>query len=208
MLSKLKNPRIKLFVIALSLAITATILGLSAYIAEKEEYSASFHTATGSELGFSIVGDPYDNTIVYPGDTIPINLEAKVEGNIPLYLFIEFNIPSDCTVDGLNSEAWHPIADKSNVYYFGNNGILYPLGGENGSSSKVFDNLKLSSTAAGGQSYELIITGYAIQKKLMETYANSPSTVYEELIKSLPSGSVQPTTTPGTQEGGNENEGG
>ena len=79
MVKRLTSIRLQFLVLAVSLAVITTVLGLSAYITEKREYNAAFHTATGTELGFSITGEPLNNELVYPGDLILINAAANVE---------------------------------------------------------------------------------------------------------------------------------
>lgn len=53
MFKKLKFPlRIRFLVIALSRAITTTVLGLSAYPTDTDTYQGTFRTVLGDELGF------------------------------------------------------------------------------------------------------------------------------------------------------------
>ena len=57
MSKKLKFPlRIQFLVIALSLAVTTTVLGLSAYLTDTDTYQDTFRTALGDELGFKLIG--------------------------------------------------------------------------------------------------------------------------------------------------------
>ena len=191
MVKRLSSLRLQFLVIAISLAVITTVLGLSAYITERREYNAAFHTATGTELGFSITGEPLNNELVYPGDPILINAAANVEGDIPLYVFIEVDIPADCTKNGFNSTGWQPITEGSNLFYYGNYGTLYPLGGEdNGTSADILTSLTLSEEAKSNQNYEFSITGYAIQAYKFEDLASQPRTVYQELLTGLENSSM------------------
>ena len=75
---KLKFPlRVQFLIIALSLAITSTILGLSAYLTDTDTYQGTFRTASGDELGFRLTGTEHTDELVTPGDTITLNALAK-----------------------------------------------------------------------------------------------------------------------------------
>ena len=73
----LKLPlRVQFLIIALSLAITSTILGLSAYLTDTDTYQGTFRTASGDELGFRLTGTEHTDELVTPGDTITLNAVA------------------------------------------------------------------------------------------------------------------------------------
>lgn len=59
-MKKHKSLNVRFLVIALSLAVVTTVLGLSAYITETSTYNAPFRVDTGSDLGFSISGVQFD----------------------------------------------------------------------------------------------------------------------------------------------------
>ena len=55
MINKLRVPiRVQCFVIALSLAVTTTVLGLSAYLTETDTYQGTFKTVGCDDLGFNL----------------------------------------------------------------------------------------------------------------------------------------------------------
>ena len=155
--------RVQFLIIALSLAVTSIILNMSAYLTDKDTYSQTFHTAAGSELGFRLSGEEYDDLSLIPGSTVDLNVKASSENGVELYLFIKLDIPADFELIDFYSLGWHPISDDSNIYFFGNSEALIALGGPNGIYTPVLQGVKLSVEAEGGKNYELIITGYAIQ---------------------------------------------
>ena len=115
---KRKTPSMRagFLVIAISLAITTTILGMSAYLTDTDEYTSTFRTATGNELGFKITGTNYKNEAIIPGDTVYLNSAAVIEKENDLYVFVEIDVPSDFTVHGFDKAIWRPISNDSNIY--------------------------------------------------------------------------------------------
>ena len=180
--------RLYYLIISLSLAITSLILNLSAYLTDTDYYQGTFRTAAGSELGFKLTGIEYVDEMIIPGNTVPMDLKASVEKPNDLYLFVQLDIPKDFSQVGLNSNEWHPIAEGSNVYYYGHESIdpvtnqkttsLVPLGTTNGSSAKVLDRLVLSTSAKNDAYYSVSITGYAIQAANISP-STDPKTVFE-----------------------------
>lgn len=177
-IKKLRFPvRIQFLIIALSLAITTTVLGLSAYLTDTDEYSSTFRTATGNELGFKIVGTKYTNESVVPGDTVPIDASVVIEKANDLYVFIEIDVPSAFTINGFNPAVWKTVPGYTNVYYYGTQTHLVPLGTENGSSVDIFGSLTLSTEATNGEDYNVNIVGYAIQADYIDA-SSSPAEVF------------------------------
>ena len=186
MVKRIKSLQFQFLVVALSLAVITTILGLSAYLVDTESYNAVFKTVSGSELGFSIVGETFDNEnlrIVTPGESIDIDAKAQVIGEVPLYLFVKIDTPANCTTVDFNSAQWQPVPGKTNVYYFGRDSLLYTLGGGNGTSSDILSKLILNEGAEKDTTFTFSITGYAIQEKNLEDQANDPEGVFS-LVKS------------------------
>ena len=178
MFKKLKFPlRIQFLVIALSLAVTTTVLGLSAFLTDTDIYQGTFRTALGDELGFKLTGDAHEDEAILPGGTVDLNVCAKIDKPNDLYLFVELDIPSDFEKVGFNSTEWHPISEGSDIYYFGNATSLVSLGKTNGTDSDILDGIKLSTEVEGGESYTVTITGYAIQADNIST--TSPTAVFE-----------------------------
>ena len=164
---------------------TASILGLSAYLTDTDTYEGTFRTAAGDELGFKVTGTEYNNETIIPGSTIPLTVTATVSQPNDLYVFLKLDIPSDFSIDDLNTVAWHPIEDGSNVYYYGRETSLSSFGSTTGTTeSTIFNNITLSPEATGDQNYEVVITGYAIQadnipttstpKQVFQSHAGSP----------------------------------
>ena len=96
MFKKLKFPlRIQFLVIALSLTVTTTVLGLSAFLTDTDIYQGTFRTALGDELGFKLTGDAHEDEAILPGGTVDLNVCAEIDKPNDLYLFVELDIPSD-----------------------------------------------------------------------------------------------------------------
>ena len=177
MFKKLKFPlRIQFLVIALSLAVTTTVLSLSAFLTDTDIYQGTFRTALGDELGFKLTGDAHEDEAILPGGTVDLNVCAEIDKPNDLYLFVELDIPSDFERVGFNSTEWHPISEGSNIYYFGNATTLVSLGKTNGTDSDILDGIKLSPEVEGGESYTVTITGYAIQAANINS--TSPTAVF------------------------------
>ena len=178
MFKKLKFPlRIRFLVIALSLAVTTTVLGLSAYLTDTDTYQGTFRTVLGDELGFKLTGNAHEDEAILPSGTVNLNAYAEIDKPNDLYLFVKLDIPSDFEKVGFNSAEWHPISEGSDTYYFGNATSLVALGKTNGTDSRILDGIKLSPEVEGGESFTVTITGYAIQAANIDT--TSPTAVFE-----------------------------
>jgi len=180
----MKSTRIHLYIIAASLAVVTTVLGLSAYITQQDTYSAYFRTAAGSDLGFSITGEKFDSEnlrLVVPGDTVDVNAVATVSENTPLYVFVELDIPAGCEKADFYDGDWHAMSSDSNIYYYGTNGSLAAMGGENIHSVPILRGLTVNQNTQSGESFSFSITGYAIQTTNLGN-ASTPETVFN-LIK-------------------------
>lgn len=181
-LSSLKFPlRVQFLIIAISLAVTTTVLGLSAFLTDTDELSSTFHIATGEDLAFTLSGREYDDYDINLGDTVELNAVATISGRHELYVFIEFDTSSGFEPLGLNSHVWRSLPGYSNVYYYGTTDALVPLGGENGNSVDILDSITLSAEAEIEDSYHLTITGYAIQADAVGIGSN-PTTVFEMIV--------------------------
>ena len=181
MIKKLKNLNAQFLVIALSLVVITTVLGLSAYIVDTEVYQVYFRTAAGADLEFSVSGEPFpaEEVIVCPGDEVFINAKASVTGQNPVYMFIKREIPSDFAVNGFNSSCWIPLDDRDNIYYFGTENGLIAVGGDRGIGDyDILSSLALSETAKADQDLTFTITGYAIQQRNLEEKYSDPAYVY------------------------------
>ena len=177
MFRKTLSLRVRFLIIAISLAVTTTILGMSAYLTDTDEYSSTFRTATGNELGFRITGTNYKDAEIIPGDTVYLNSAAVIEKENDLYVFVEIDVPSDFTVHGFDKAIWRPITNDSNIYYYGTDTKLVPLGTANGSSVNIIESITLSTEVENGRDYTVSITGYAIQADYIPD-TTSPATVF------------------------------
>ncbi len=184
MIKRLKSLNAQFLVIALSLVVISTVLGLSAYITGESRYDGQFRVAAGSELGFSITGEKFDSEnlrLVVPGDTVDVNAVATVSENTPLYVFVELDIPAGCEKVDFYDGDWHAMSSDSNIYYYGTNGSLAAMGGENIHSVPILRGLTVNQNTQSGESFSFSITGYAIQTTNLGN-ASTPETVFN-LIK-------------------------
>ena len=145
--------RIQFLVIALSLTITTTVLGLSAYLTDTDAMHSSFHIATGDDLGFSLTGNKYNDYPISLGETVDLDAKAEISGRYELYVFVEIDPSADFTLNGFDSAVWKPITDDSNAYYYGSTGALVPLGGENGKSVGIIKSFTLSATTTNTDNF-------------------------------------------------------
>ena len=184
MIKKLRVPiRVQFLVIALSLAVTTTVLGLSAYLTDTDTYQRTFKTVGGDDLGFHLTGEEYEEDeeeVIVPGSTVPLNLNVSVDKPNDLFIFVDLNIPTDFAFakDGLNSAEWHPIKEGSTVYYHGTATSCVSLGPTNGGRSSVLSGITLSTDVQGGASYTVTITGYAIQAANIDADASTPEQIF------------------------------
>ena len=170
--------RIQFLIIAVSLAVTTTVLGLSAYLTDTDTYQGTFKTVGGDALGFKLTGNKHEDEVIVPGSTIPLNVVATIEQPNDLFIFVKLEIPSDFALDGFNSIEWHPIKDGSNIYYLGNSNHCVSLGKTNGTSSNVLSGITLSSEAVGGANYTLTVIGYAIQAANIDSTKYTPEQIF------------------------------
>ena len=187
MIKKLRAPiRIQFLVIALSLAVTTTVLGLSAYLTDTDTYQRAFKTVGGDDLGFHLTGEKYDGEeeeeeeVIVPGSTVPLNLKVSVDKPNDLFIFVDLNIPADFAFakDGLNSAEWHPIKEGSTVYYHGTATSCVSLGPTNGNKSDVLSGITLSTDVQGGAKYIVTFTGYAIQAANIDAASSTPEQIF------------------------------
>ena len=170
--------RVQFLIIALSLAVTTSILGLSAYLTDTDTYQGTFKTVGGDDLGFKLIGENYSEEVIIPGSKVPLDLKVQVDQSTDLFLFVEIDVPADFTLDGFNTAEWHPIKDGSNVYYLGTGSRCVSLGPTNGNKSEVLSGIILSPSAQGGTDYTLTITGYAIQAANIDESASTPEQIF------------------------------
>ena len=187
MIKKLRIPiRVQFLIIALSLAVTTTVLGLSAYLTDTDTYQRTFKTVGGDDLGFHLTGEEYeededdDVEVIIPGSTVPLGLAVSVDQSNDLFIFVDLNIPADFAFakNGLNTAEWHPIKEGSTVYYHGTASSCSSLGPTNGRESDVLSGITLSTDVQGGASYTVTITGYAIQADNIDETKSTPEQIF------------------------------
>ena len=158
----IKNTRLHFLVIAVSLALTTTVLGLSAYLTDHEEMTSTFVTVSGDQFGISLSGTEYTDQTILPGDTIEIAPTVTNEGNYDAYVFVETAMDGDFAVD-MNTfdDQWTQLQDG--VYYYGSAGSVTPF--SDGASSSPFENIIYSSAAddQNGTPLEVTVSAYAVQ---------------------------------------------
>jgi hypothetical protein len=179
MIKKLHVPiRVQFLIIALSLAVTTTVLGLSAYLTDTDTYQGTFKTVGGDDLGFRLTGEEYDEEVIVPGSTVPLDLKALVNQSNDLFIFVDLDIPADFAMTGLNSAEWHQIKEGSTIYYHGTASSCVSLGPTNGSESDVLSGITLSTDVQGGANYSVTITGYAIQATNIDETESTPVQIF------------------------------
>lgn len=179
MIKKLHVPiRVQFLIIALSLAVTTTVLGLSAYLTDTDTYQGTFKTVGGDDLGFRLTGEEHDEEEIVPGSTVPLDLKALVNQSNDLCIFVDLDIPADFAMAGLNSAEWHQIKEGSTIYYHGTASSCVSLGPTNGSESDVLSGVTLSTDVQGGANYSVTITGYAIQATNIDEAESTPEQIF------------------------------
>ena len=181
MIKKLRVPiRVQFLVIALSLAVTTTVLGLSAYLTDTDTYQGTLKTVGGDDLGFKLTGEKHDEEVIVPGSTVPLDLAVSVDQSNDLFIFVDLNIPADFAFakNGLNSAEWHPIKEGSTVYYHGTASSCSSLGPTNGRESDVLSGITLSTDVQGGANYTVSFTGYAIQAANINETKSTPEQIF------------------------------
>jgi hypothetical protein len=154
MIKKLHVPvRVQFLIIALSLAVTTTVLGLSAYLTDTDTYQGTFKTVGGDDLGFRLTGEEYDEEVIVPGSTVPLDLKALVNQSNDLFIFVDLDIPADFAMTGLNSAEWHHFKEGSTIYNHETASSCVSLGPTSGNESDVLSGITLSTDVKGGTNY-------------------------------------------------------
>ena len=120
LLRVMNSMRAQLIVIAIAVALTASMSGLMAYLVDYEDYTATFLGPGPDEFGIELTGNKYESLqgysdeFVIPGQEIELDLALRNNGKYDLYAFVELNIP-----EGFNGEVgpeWENLRD--NIYYY------------------------------------------------------------------------------------------
>lgn len=162
-MKKLLNTRLHLIVLAISLLITTTILGLSAQLNDQDEFSTSFKVVSKDDFQINITGEKYNDQVVFAGTTLPINPTITHIGDAyPAFVFVEIELDeSTFQLDdnGINSD-WKPLDGTDTVWYYGTDEGLVPF--TSSDSSTLFESVIVRDDAASTDA-EIAITVYAVQ---------------------------------------------
>lgn len=153
--------RLKLLIIALSLSLVSTILGLSAYLTDVETLQRSIKTIGQKNLGFTVEAREFQEEVVTPGDNFSFNLNVKNGSYCPIYVFVRLNIDSDLDSSSGLQEGWSKLNGYNNVYYYGTDNRLREM--DKNGEALVFSHLKLKPEAPSNKNYLIDVIGYAIQ---------------------------------------------
>lgn len=170
----LKNTRLHLIVLAVSLLITTTVLGLSAYLNDQDDFSTSFKVVSKDDFKVEISGEKYDNEVFFAGSSILVNPTVTHVGEYDCYLFAEVNVDEDIFEydHGFNGDEWFNLI--GNVYYYGDENGLKAFSSSD--SSMFFDSVTVRDDISSSSTAEIGITVYAIQT--MGYNAAEPATVW------------------------------
>lgn len=159
----LKNTRLHLIVLALSLLVTTTVLGLSAQLNDQDEFSTSFKVVSKGDFQISIIGEKYNDQVIFAGTTLPINPTITHVGDAyPAYVFAEIELDENTFTlddDGMNSD-WTLLDGTGNIYYYGTDEGLTPF--KSTDTSTLFGSVVVRDDAASTDA-SIGITVYAIQ---------------------------------------------
>lgn len=162
-MKKLLNTRLHLIVLAVSLLVTTTILGLSAQLNDQDEFSTSFTVVSKDDFQINITGEKYNDQVVFAGTTLPINPTITHIGDAyPAFVFAEIELDNntfELDGNGINSD-WTQLDGTDNVWYYGTDEGLTPFTSTD--SSTLFNSVIVRDDAASVDA-EIAITVYAIQ---------------------------------------------
>ncbi len=118
-------------VIAISLFIMTTILGLSAYLNTQGYYGANFKVIADGKLKISVTGEKHEDEPIIPGEMIDLDVVVKNESPIDVYLFAyvaadEMFFNKDHTQEQLYMHCWNTSYEinEASIYYYGNDDEL------------------------------------------------------------------------------------
>ena len=159
----MKNTRLQFLVLAVSLLITTTVLGLSAYLNDQDEFSTSFTVVSKDDFQIVINGQMHNNEVVFAGSNLAINPTISHIGDAyPAYVFAQIDVDEntfDFDDDGINTD-WTLLDGTANVYYYGTSEGLVPF--TSSDSSTLFGSVIVRDDAASVDA-QIAVTVYAIQ---------------------------------------------
>lgn len=170
------NTRLHLIILAVSLLITTTVLGLSAYLNDQDEFSTSFTVVSKDDFQIVINGQMHNNEVVFAGSSLAINPTISHIGDAyPAYVFAEIDVDEnmfDFDDNGINTD-WTLLDGTDNVYYYGTSENLVPF--TSSDSSTLFNSVIVRDDAASVDA-QIAVTVYAIQT--MGYNASNPQAVW------------------------------
>lgn len=162
-MKKLLNTRLHLIVLAVSLLITTTILGLSAELSDQADYSTTFTVVSKGDFDIDITGKKYNDKLIFAGQTLDISPTITHSSTeYPAYVFAKIEMDSifDFDDNGISSD-WAPLEGEDNVYYYGTNEGLVPFTAA--TPSTLFGSVKIDPAAGTTTDATIAITVYALQ---------------------------------------------
>lgn len=173
------NTRLHLVTLAVSLLITTTVLGLSAFLHDDADFSTTFTVVSKDVFKINITGQRHDNEVIFAGSSLDNSPTITHTGDAyPAYVFAMVDIdtntfePDD---DGMNSD-WTLLDGTENVWYYGTDEGLVPF--TSSDSSTLFNSVIVRDDASTNNSAKIAVTVYAIQT--MGYDASSPSDVWSD----------------------------
>ena len=89
MLKKLTSPQLNLLILAVSLLIITTVLGLSAYLTGTEQYGQAFTIVADSDIELEISGIEYTGDPIARGQVLELGPTVRNKSSVEAYLFAE-----------------------------------------------------------------------------------------------------------------------
>ena len=153
--------------IAVSMFIMTTILGLSAYLNKNVSRSISFNVMTESDMYIELICDKETTFDVVPGEKVELNLRVQNKSKFPVYLFAKVSEEGGIIHDkrlGL-WESFYYV--ETNVYYYGQIDELQAVKGKDnddndGETVDFIDYITIGENPEDKHG-TLSITVYAIQ---------------------------------------------
>lgn len=173
----LNNTRFHLVTLAISLLITTTVLGLSAFLHDDADFSTTFTVVSKDDFKINITGQRHDNEVIFAGSSLDISPTITHTGDAyPAYVFAMVDIDTDTFEpddDGMNSD-WTLLEGTNNVYYYGTSEGLVPF--TSSDSSTLFNSVIVRDDISASGTAEIAVTVYAIQT--MGYDASNPANVW------------------------------
>ena len=159
--------RVQFLMIAVSMFIMTTILGLSAYLNKNVSSSISFNVMTESDMYIELIYNKETAFDVVPGEKVDLDLKVQNNSKFPVYLFARLSEKKG-VIHKKYLGPWESFDyEGTNVYYYGQEDELKAVSGKDkynndGEIVDFIDYVTISDDVKGGQG-TLYITVYAIQ---------------------------------------------